>query len=88
MYFLESLAAFRKFLTHEYSEENLDFWLECKEFKLVKDSKYRKVAAKIYDRFIASGSEKEVSRFQPNFLLKSSLFARLVGQKTFLPTFQ
>jgi len=58
--FLEGLAAFRRFLTHEFSEENLDFWLECEALKLEKISKVHKMAAKIYNRFILPGAENEV----------------------------
>nr|CAB3262842.1 uncharacterized protein LOC100184048 [Phallusia mammillata] len=55
------LAAFRVFLQREFSEENIDFWVDCQNFKLTKPSKARKVALKIYERYVATGSPNEIN---------------------------
>uniref|UniRef100_A0A8C3QZ38 Regulator of G protein signaling 3 n=1 Tax=Cyanoderma ruficeps TaxID=181631 RepID=A0A8C3QZ38_9PASS len=55
------LAAFRAFLRTEFSEENLEFWLACEEFKKIKSqSKMVSKAKKIFSEYIAIQSCKEV----------------------------
>lgn len=46
----------------EYSVENLDFWLECEEFKKMKEGKKatQQRARAIYNQYIAAQSPKEV----------------------------
>ena len=60
MLFLVGTTAFRSFLSSEYSEENIDFWLECESYKALKDSKRHKMALKIYDCFLAPEASSEV----------------------------
>ncbi|KAM4663177.1 LOW QUALITY PROTEIN: regulator of G-protein signaling 3 [Discoglossus pictus] len=56
------LAAFRAFLRTEFSEENLDFWLACEDYKKVKSqSKMTSKAKKIFSEYIAIQSCKEVN---------------------------
>ncbi|XP_063000526.1 regulator of G-protein signaling 3 isoform X2 [Elgaria multicarinata webbii] len=56
------LAAFRAFLRTEFSEENLEFWLACEEYKKIKSqSKMASKAKKIFLEFIAIQSCKEVN---------------------------
>ncbi|KAG1940469.1 regulator of G-protein signaling 3-like isoform X2 [Pimephales promelas] len=56
------LAAFRAFLRTEFSEENLDFWLACEDYRKIKSqSKMTSKAKKIYAEFIAIQSCKEVN---------------------------
>ncbi|XP_067261831.1 regulator of G-protein signaling 3a isoform X1 [Chanodichthys erythropterus] len=56
------LAAFRAFLRTEFSEENLDFWLACEDYKKIKSqSKMTSKAKKIFAEFIAIQSCKEVN---------------------------
>ncbi|VDD96834.1 unnamed protein product, partial [Enterobius vermicularis] len=54
---------FRDFLKTEYSVENLDFWLECEEFKKMKEGKKatQQRARAIYNQYIAAQSPKEVN---------------------------
>lgn len=57
----DGLAAFRAFLRTEFSEENLEFWLACEEFKKIKSqSKMVSKAKKIFTEYIAIQSCKEV----------------------------
>ncbi|XP_011375358.1 regulator of G-protein signaling 4 [Pteropus vampyrus] len=54
------LAAFRAFLQSEHSEENIDFWLSCEEFKKIKSpSKLSPRAEKIYREFVSAQAPKE-----------------------------
>uniref|UniRef100_A0A452IMD7 RGS domain-containing protein n=1 Tax=Gopherus agassizii TaxID=38772 RepID=A0A452IMD7_9SAUR len=56
------LAAFRAFLRTEFSEENLEFWLACEEYKKIKSqSKMVSKAKKIFAEYIAIQSCKEVT---------------------------
>ncbi|XP_054613893.1 regulator of G-protein signaling 3a isoform X3 [Dunckerocampus dactyliophorus] len=56
------LAAFRAFLRTEFSEENLEFWLACEEYKKIKSqSKMGSKAKKIFAEYIAIQSCKEVN---------------------------
>ncbi|XP_066568942.1 regulator of G-protein signaling 3 [Amia ocellicauda] len=56
------LAAFRAFLRTEFSEENLEFWLACEDYKKIKSqSKMASKAKKIFAEYIAIQSCKEVN---------------------------
>ncbi|XP_023773777.1 regulator of G-protein signaling 4-like, partial [Cyanistes caeruleus] len=56
------LAAFRAFLKSEYSEENIEFWVSCEEYKKTKSpAKLSPKARKIYDEFISVQATKEVN---------------------------
>lgn len=63
----DGLAAFRAFLRTEFSEENLEFWLACEEYKKIKSqSKMASKAKKIFAEYIAIQSCKEVSETAQN----------------------
>ncbi|KAG8436377.1 hypothetical protein GDO86_007467 [Hymenochirus boettgeri] len=56
------VAAFRAFLKSEFSEENLEFWLACEDFKKTKSpQKLSTKAKKIYDEFIEKEAPKEIN---------------------------
>ncbi|XP_061589606.1 regulator of G-protein signaling 3a isoform X2 [Cololabis saira] len=56
------LAAFRAFLRTEFSEENLEFWLACEEYRKIKSqSKMASKAKKVFAEYIAIQSCKEVN---------------------------
>ncbi|KAM9447018.1 regulator of G-protein signaling 3 isoform 2-T2 [Clarias gariepinus] len=56
------LAVFRSFLQTEFSEENLDFWLACEEYRRIKSiSKMASRAKKIFEQYISIQSSKEVN---------------------------
>lgn len=60
----DGLAAFRTFLKSEFSEENVEFWLACEDFKKTKSStKITSKAQKIYSDFIEADAPKEVNSF-------------------------
>lgn len=55
-------AAFRDFLTSEFCEENLDFWLACQEFKtFVSQEELKRGAASIYEEFVRADAPKQVN---------------------------
>lgn len=56
------VAAFHAFLKTEFSEENLEFWLACEEFKKIRSAaKLASRAHCIFDEFIRSEAPKEVN---------------------------
>ena len=58
---LDGQALFRAFLRTEFSEENLEFWLACDDFRTCKEPKRSAKAKKIYMDFIAIGAPKQVN---------------------------
>ncbi|XP_067388699.1 regulator of G-protein signaling 4 [Emydura macquarii macquarii] len=56
------LAAFRAFLRSEYSEENIEFWVSCEEYKKTTlPAQLGPKARKIYDEFISIQATREVN---------------------------
>lgn len=56
------VAAFHAFLKTEFSEENLEFWLACEEFKKIQSATKRASRAhRIFEEFICSEAPKEVN---------------------------
>ncbi|XP_029004498.1 regulator of G-protein signaling 16 isoform X2 [Betta splendens] len=56
------LAAFRTFLQSEYSDENLEFWLACEDFKATSSAeKLRCRAEAIYQEFIQPTARREIN---------------------------
>ncbi|KAH9419334.1 Regulator of G-protein signaling 3 [Dermatophagoides pteronyssinus] len=54
-------ALFRAFLCREFSDENLEFWLACEEYRKIRSSKLRHRAKKIFDNYVAVRSPREVN---------------------------
>ncbi|NWQ76582.1 RGS21 protein, partial [Columbina picui] len=58
----DGVAAFRTFLKSEFSEENVEFWLACEDFKKTKSAtKIALKAQKIYSDFIQADAPKEIN---------------------------
>lgn len=58
---LDGLATFRTFLQSEFSDENIEFWMSCEDFKKTKNPvKMAAKAKKIYEDFIQSEGPREV----------------------------
>ncbi|MBN3280104.1 RGS8 protein, partial [Polyodon spathula] len=56
------LAAFRAFLQTEFSEENIEFWMACEDYKKTKSTaKLGLKAKKIYEEFIDVQAAREVN---------------------------
>jgi regulator of G-protein signaling len=54
---------FREFLQIEFSEENLEFWLDCEEFRRMKEGgkKAQLRAQQIFNTYIVELAPKEVN---------------------------
>ncbi|XP_067370504.1 regulator of G-protein signaling 8-like isoform X2 [Channa argus] len=56
------LTAFRTFLRSEFSDENIEFWMVCEEYKKMKSStKLVSTANKIFKEFIDVQAPREVN---------------------------
>uniref|UniRef100_A0A803TF74 RGS domain-containing protein n=2 Tax=Anolis carolinensis TaxID=28377 RepID=A0A803TF74_ANOCA len=55
-------ASFHAFLESEFSEENLDFWMACEEYRKLRGcEKLQENARKIYDEYVTIQAPKEVN---------------------------
>ncbi|KAK1165350.1 regulator of G-protein signaling 21-like [Acipenser oxyrinchus oxyrinchus] len=55
------MTTFRAFLRSEFSDENIEFWLTCEDFKKVKSSRLSSKAKKIYEHYIRAEAPKEIN---------------------------
>nr|XP_033817751.1 regulator of G-protein signaling 5 [Geotrypetes seraphini] len=56
------LATFRNFLKSEFSEENIEFWIACEDYKKTKSpAKLTLKAKKIYEEYIQAEAPREVN---------------------------
>lgn len=53
-------AVFTSFLKSEFSEENMDFWIACEEYKNMEHSKLATRAKQIYQQFMDMDAPSEV----------------------------
>ncbi len=59
--FADGLALFRGFLRTEFSDENIEFWIACEEYKALVGVKKQQIKAqKIYQEFVAVQAPREV----------------------------
>lgn len=73
----DGLATFRTFLKSEFSDENIEFWLTCEEYKKIKSSfRMSSKAKKIYEHFIKAEAPKEVRLLQYSMYYRTWLHAR------------
>ncbi|KAL4827574.1 hypothetical protein H8958_001730 [Nasalis larvatus] len=58
----DGLETFTRFLKTEFSEENIEFWIACEDFKKSKGPQQIHLKAKaIYEKFIKTDAPKEVN---------------------------
>lgn len=58
----DGMDAFTRFLKTEFSEENIEFWVACEDFKKCKEPQQIVLKAKaIYEKFIQNDAPKEVN---------------------------
>lgn len=59
--FLAGQDVFGSFLKSEFSEENIEFWLACEDYKKTESDLLHGKAEKIYKAFVHSDAAKQVS---------------------------
>ncbi|XP_005640876.1 regulator of G-protein signaling 1 isoform X3 [Canis lupus baileyi] len=52
---------FRSFLKSEFSEENIEFWLACEDYKKTESDLLHRKAEKIYKAFVHSDAAKQIN---------------------------
>ena len=57
---VDGLELFRDFLRTEFSEENIEFWIACEQFKNLHSNKIQNEAQKIYADYVAVQAPHEV----------------------------
>lgn len=63
------MTAFHTFLKTEFSEENLDFWLACEDFKKTRSkTKLASKANRIFEEFVQTEAPREVRAFSASVL--------------------
>ena len=77
---LGGLELFRGFLRSEFSEENLEFWIECQEFKALHDNTMLlSHSQKIFDDYVALQAPKEVIYIVYVLVKKSPPFSNAIN---------
>ncbi|KAM9542860.1 regulator of G-protein signaling 1 [Guaruba guarouba] len=54
-------SVFREFLKSEFSEENIEFWLACEDYKKTKSDHLHGKAERIYEEFVQSDAIKQIN---------------------------
>jgi len=54
------MELFKDFLRTEFSEENVEFWIACEEYKNVKSNKLNARAEEIFSDYVAVQAPREV----------------------------
>ncbi|KAM9379353.1 regulator of G-protein signaling 1-like [Phaethornis superciliosus] len=54
-------GVFREFLKSEFSEENIEFWLACEDYKKTKSDHLHGKAERIYEEFVQSDAIKQIN---------------------------
>ena len=70
---LGGLQVFRGFLRSEFSEENLEFWLACEDYRVSPSNLQRDKASSIYSQFINPDAPQEVGVEKRDLITKISL---------------
>ncbi|XP_009668039.1 regulator of G-protein signaling 1 [Struthio camelus] len=52
---------FREFLKSEFSEENIEFWLACEDYKKTKSDRLYSKAERIYEEFVQADAIKQIN---------------------------
>ncbi|XP_045063550.1 regulator of G-protein signaling 8-like [Coregonus clupeaformis] len=61
-YFLGCFAAFRAFLQSEFSEENIEFWLACRDYRnTTSPADLSWKATEIYQEFLHPQAQREIN---------------------------
>lgn len=56
-------TVFTSFLKSEFSEENMDFWVACEDYKKTSPSKRASQAKQIYQQYVEADAPREVMTF-------------------------
>lgn len=57
----DGLNLFQEFLRSEFSQENIEFWITCEEYKSLKSEQLEANARRIFDDFIAENAPQQIN---------------------------
>lgn len=60
LFIVDGQDAFREFLRSEFSDENIEFWLACEDYKKTEANHLHSKAEKIYKEFVQCDATKQV----------------------------
>lgn len=63
-------TVFTNFLKSEFSDENIEFWLACEDYKTTAASKLVTRARQIYQQYVDSDAPREVKKQTQNLNLR------------------
>ena len=77
LFLVDGLETFTRFLKTEFSEENIEFWIACEDFKKSKDPQQiiRKAKA-IYEKFIQNDAPQEVKMIVKLYICLKNFFRK------------
>lgn len=61
LFFLAGQTAFTAFLKSEFSQENIEFWRACEDYKKTSAEKMATKAKQIFDQYVEMDSANEVN---------------------------
>ncbi|KAJ6656220.1 hypothetical protein lerEdw1_004010 [Lerista edwardsae] len=61
LFIVDGQDAFREFLKSEFSDENIEFWLACEDYKKTEANHLHSKAEKIYKEFVQCDATKQVN---------------------------
>uniref|UniRef100_W5MKI5 Regulator of G protein signaling 13b n=1 Tax=Lepisosteus oculatus TaxID=7918 RepID=W5MKI5_LEPOC len=75
------MTMFRAFLKSEFSDENIEFWLTCEDYKKIKSSsRMTSKAKKIYEQYIQTEAPKEINiDHQTREVIKANVLAPTIN---------
>lgn len=81
---LDGIKVFQAFLKSEFSDENIEFWLVCEDYKKIRSSfRMSSRARKIFKRYIQADAAREVERRRraPSSAVSPSAMANSVSSR-------
>lgn len=69
MHIVEGLALFEKFLESEFSQENLQFWEACEQYRRLPAKMLASESQKIYQLYLSVQSPREVIKKASYFVI-------------------
>lgn len=85
LFLVDGLETFTRFLKTEFSEENIEFWKACEDFKKSKDpQQIPSKAQAIYEKFIQTDAPQEVKMAGEMYTCLKSVWKHLPSSNRYL----
>ena len=88
LFLVDGLETFTRFLKTEFSEENIEFWIACEDFKKSKDPQQIICKAKaIYEKFIRNDAPQEVKMTVKMYICLKTFWENMTSSNQYFYTF-